>query len=158
MVYNIFIPLCLHSEVLKLSLKIFSLTVAIVLLYNSCKKKNNNDSVPLTTVDITINTSLPSYIALHTVGNYLYVTGGVRGLLVYRKTTTDFMAYDRNCTYQSSQPCATVIVDATHIIATDTCCHSKFSIYDGSVTQGPAVSPLKAYQTSFDGTYLHIFN
>jgi len=40
----------------------------------------------------------------------------------------------------------------------DTCCHSKFQLYDGSVTNGPAVTPLKAYNTTFDGSTLHIFN
>ena len=124
----------------------------------SCKKQSEN-GVPLTTVDIYIYANSPSFVNLSAVGGYVYVTGGVRGILLYRKSSTEIMAYDRNCTYQSSQPCATVSVDATRIIATDSsCCHSKFSIYDGSVTQGPAAAPLKAYQTTFDGNQLHIFN
>ena len=137
-------------------LKIFLLSV-ILFSAADCKKSNYNN-VPLTAVDIYITVSNPSYISLSTIGGYLYLTGGVRGILVYRKTTTEFMAYDRNCTYQSSQPCATVVVDATHILAVDTCCHSKFQLYDGSVTNGPAVTPLKAYNTTFDGSTLHIFN
>ena len=132
---------------------VFSLLFLVV----DCKKSNDNQ-VPLTAVDIYITVNNPSYISLSTIGGYLYLTGGVRGILVYRKTSTEFMAYDRNCTYQSSQPCATVVVDATHILAVDTCCHSKFQLYDGSVTNGPAVTALKAYQTTFDGTTLHIFN
>jgi nitrite reductase/ring-hydroxylating ferredoxin subunit len=134
-----------------------SLVFSLLFLVMDCKKTNDNQ-VPLTAVDIYITVSNPSYISLSTIGGYLYLTGGVRGILVYRKTSNEFMAYDRNCTYQSSQPCATVVVDATHILAVDTCCHSKFQLYDGSVSNGPAVTPLKAYQTTFDGTTLHIFN
>nr|MBA3705846.1 hypothetical protein [Bacteroidota bacterium] len=67
-------------------------------------------------------------------------------------------AYDRNCTYQSNDACATVWVEANNIMAADTCCHSKFSIFDGNVTQGPAGIPLKAYNTTFDGNVLHIYN
>jgi nitrite reductase/ring-hydroxylating ferredoxin subunit len=103
-------------------------------------------------------TNNPSFVDVSVVGGWVYITGGVRGILLYRKSNTEFMAYDRNCTYQSSQTCATVYVDATNIQAVDTCCHSRFSIYDGSVYQGPAVLPLKAYRTTYDGNVLHVFN
>ena len=70
------------------------------------------------------------------------------------------MAYDRNCTYHSSDPapCATVYVDSSNIIAVDSCCHSQFSMYDGTVLQTPATLPLKSYHTTFDGNVLHIYN
>ena len=124
---------------------------------NSCKKDTNN-SIPIVGVDIYIYPNLPSYINLNAVGGWVYINGGVRGILIYRKSNSEFVAYDRNCTYQSSQPCATVVVDATNIFAVDTCCHSKFSIYDGSVVQSPAGFPLKAYNTTYDGNTLHIYN
>ncbi len=123
----------------------------------SCKK-NDSSGVPITAVDTYLYTNNPSFSNLYSIGGWTYITGGVRGILIYRKSQTEFMAYDRNCTYQPSNPCATVIVDVTNILATDTCCHSKFSIYDGSVTQGPASLPLKAYNTTFDGSVLHIYN
>jgi nitrite reductase/ring-hydroxylating ferredoxin subunit len=124
----------------------------------ACKKDNSNNNVPSTPVDIYLYTNNPSFINVSTVGGWVYITGGVRGILVYRKSNTEFMAYDRNCTFQSSEPCATIVVDNTNIAATDTCCNSRFSIYDGSVFQGPASVPLRAYSTSFDGSVLHIYN
>jgi len=111
-----------------------------------------------TPVDIYIYTSEPSFVNLTAVGGWVYVNGGNRGILVYRKSSSEFMAYDRNCTFQSSNACATIYVDASNIIAVDTCCHSEFSIYDGSVLQTPASLPLKAYNTTFDGNALHIYN
>ncbi len=132
--------------------------LVIIICIGSCKKDNTNNGIPITQVDIYLYTNNPSFVNLNAIGGWVYVAGGVRGILIYRKSTTEFMTYDRNCTYQSSQPCATVIVDATNILAKDTCCHSKFSIYDGSVTQGPAVIPLKAYNNTFDGNVLHIYN
>ena len=133
--------------------------VALLLLsgFSGCRKDTNN-TVPAVAVDIYIYINNPSFINLNAVGGWVYVTGGVRGIIVYRKSTSEFMAYDRNCTYQSSDPCATIVVDNTNIIATDTCCHSKFSIYDGSVLQAPAGLPLKQYSTTFDGTTIHIYN
>ena len=140
-------------------MKYFSFIVLIVIFSFalSCKKQSDN-GVPITAVDIYLYSNNPSFINLTAVGGYVYITGGVRGILLYRKSNSEIMAYDRNCTYQSTQPCATVVVDQTHILAVDTCCHSKFSIYDGGVTQGPASLPLKAYQTTFDGNVLHIYN
>ncbi len=133
------------------------ISISFLILIESCKK-NNDNGVPIAAVDIYIYANNPSFINLNAIGGWVYITGGVRGILVYRKSTSEFMAYDRNCTYQSSDACATVIVDATNIIATDTCCHSKFSMYDGSVLQAPAGLPLKAYSTTFDGNVLHIYN
>ena len=140
---------------MKFYFKLILLFSAIIII--SCKKQSNN-GVPITAVDIYLYANNPSFININAVGGFEYITGGVRGILLYRKSSSEIVAYDRNCTYQSTQPCATVSVDATRILAVDTCCHSKFSIYDGSVTQGPAAAPLKAYQTTFDGNVLHIFN
>ncbi len=140
------------------SLYVFCLLI-IISAYGCKKDKNNNTSVPLVAVDLTLYVNNPSYVNLNTVGGWVYVTGyGVRGIIVYRYSSTEFKAYERNCTYQSSNACATVFVDATNIIATDTCCHSKFLLVDGSVSQGPATFPLKTYNTSYDGNVLHIYN
>lgn len=135
-----------------------SLTAFLILLSIGGCKKDVDNGVPITPVDIYLYTNNPSFVNLNGVGGWVYITGGVRGILVYRKSPSEFMAYDRNCTYQSSDACATVVVDATNILATDTCCHSKFSMYDGSVTQAPAGLPLKAYNTTYDGNVLHIYN
>jgi nitrite reductase/ring-hydroxylating ferredoxin subunit len=136
--------------------KIFYL-LSIMIIIGGCKKENDNN-VPNTPVDIYLYTNNPSFVNVSVVGGWVYITGGVRGILVYRKSNTEFMTYDRNCTYQSSEPCATVVVDNTNIIATDSCCNSRFSIYDGSVVQGPASFPLRAYNNTFDGNVLHIYN
>lgn len=135
-----------------------SLTAFVIVMSIAACKKDTNNGVPITPVDIYLYTNNPSFVNLNGVGGWVYITGGVRGILIYRKSPSEFMAYDRNCTYQSSDACATVVVDATNILATDTCCHSKFSMYDGSVTQAPAGLPLKAYNTTFDGNVLHIYN
>src|ERR1019366_3984455 len=147
-------------------MKLFSRFCLFVIIISvaGCKKNNNNSNssgVPLVAVNISLYINNPSYLNLNAVGGWVYVPNiGVRGLLVYRASSTDFKAYDRNCTYKSTSayPCATVSVDATKITAVDSCCKSKFSIVDGSVENGPATFPLKAYNTTFDGNVLNIFN
>lgn len=129
----------------------------MLMLSFSCKKKDE-DYVPGVYVDMYMYASSPSFVDLNAVGGWLYANGGVRGIIVYRKSNTEFMAYDRDCTYQPSNSCAKVDVDSTNIIMKDPCCSSEFIITDGTVLKSPAVLPLKQYQTSFDGNTLHIFN
>jgi nitrite reductase/ring-hydroxylating ferredoxin subunit len=137
--------------------KFFFLIAALALLGNGCKKENQ-ENIPGVVVDVYIYSSSPAFASLNAVGGWTYVSGGVRGILVYRRGTDEFMAYERNCTYQSTNTCATVSVDASGVIAKDTCCNSQFAMYDGTVMQGPANLPLRTYRTSFDGNLLHIFN
>lgn len=136
----------------------FFFSLLICLFFYCCKKNDTQDYVPNVYVDIYMSASQPSFSNLNTVTGWAYITGGARGIIVYRKSITDFMAYDRNCAYQSSNSCAIVSVDSTNLIIEDACCGSKFIITDGSVNKGPATLPLKSYQTTFDGNTLHIFN
>lgn len=143
------------------SIKIFiliGLLLIPVFIHQSCKKDNKEDLVPYAVVDFYINTTSTQYLELHTVGGWVNVTGGVRGIILYRKSVDEYMAFERNCTYQPSNSCARVSVDNTNLIAVDSCCGSKFLMTDGSVLQSPAVYPLKQYRTSLDGGILHVFN
>jgi nitrite reductase/ring-hydroxylating ferredoxin subunit len=123
----------------------------------SCKK-NTESAIPYVSVNFFIYTSDPDFIDLNAVGGWTYVTGGSRGIIVYRYSNTEFRAYDRHCTYNPSNTCALVSVDVNNIQASDVCCGSVFSIVDGSINNGPASFPLKQYQTSFDGNKLHVYN
>lgn len=138
------------------------LTLALfsALLAPGCKK-DKNANVPLVGVDIFINVNLPEYNALAVTGGWAYITGGSQGLIVYRKSPDEFTAMDRHCTYRPEDLCK-VYVDESQIIARDTistdACGSAFLLLDGSVIDGPAVMGLKLYNTTFNGTTLHIFN
>lgn len=123
----------------------------------ACKKENQG-GVPYTTVDIQINVNNPAYADIQVPGGWLYLTGGSLGIIVYRKTPDDFVAFDRHCPYQPSDLCK-VYVDESEVTARDTaCCHSAFLIVDGSVTEGPAAIGLQQYNTLFNGTTLRIYN
>lgn len=126
-------------------------------IFSTCTK-DENSNIPLVNVDITIHINDPAYNVIAVPGGWTYVNGGSRGIIIYRISNNEFKAYDRHCTYDSSNSCALVSVDVTNITALDDCCGSKFLLTDGSVTKAPANLPLKQYQTSFDGQVLRIFN
>ncbi len=133
------------------------LYILFILIGFACSK-NDDSNIPLVGVNITININDPAYANVKVPGGWMYLTGGSRGIILYRYNNDEFRAFDRHCTYNPSSSCALVSVDNTNITAYDNCCGSKFLISDGSVTQGPANLPLKQYQTSFDGSVLRIYN
>ncbi len=137
------------------AIKLFSLILLLV-AFTKCKKDDDN-KVPLTPVNITVNVNQPAYFNLQTVGGWEYLNGGSRGLLVYRYSSDEFRAYDRHSPYNYEAGCR-VMVDATNIFAVDTCSGSRFLLIDGSVERGPAGQPLRSYQTAFNGSILQIYN
>jgi hypothetical protein len=100
-----------------------------------------------------MNLSLPQYASLSTVGGFTYVSGGVRGLIIYRKDSNIYLAFERNCSFQPTDACATV--EALQLYMQDACCGSTFN-YSGTPTGGLAWRPLQQYATSLSGTILTI--
>lgn len=132
------------------------LIVSLIIVIAACKKDNTND-IAQNYVDYYLYINEPSNIALNAVGGWMYIPAGTKGIIVYRRSQTEFTALERNCTYDPNAPCSLVKV-LSGISAIDSCCNSRFSIYDGSVINGPATQPLYQYNTTFDGSTLHIFN
>lgn len=132
------------------------LAVVLVCSAAGCRK-DKNDVIPLVPVDIRITTTDPLFINLTVPGGFEYVTGGSNGILIYRRSSDEFMAFDRHCTYNVDDYCQ-VAVDSTWTSISDTCCDSRYLILDGSVTNGPATRGLQQYQTAFDGTLLRVYN
>ena len=130
----------------------------IVFLVGLISCKTNDSNVPNVAVNLRLLVSNPDFINLNAVGGYVNLTGGSRGIIVYRYSVDEFHAFDRHCPFNADEGCR-VTVNSTDIEAEDIdCCHSKFLIIDGSVTEGPANQQLKPYTTSFDGNTLLIYN
>ncbi len=78
-------------------------------------------------------------------------SGGYRGIIVYRMSTSEFMAYDRACPYQPHDMESLVSISPSNsVVAECPVCNSRFVLTDGSVLDGPAAFPLKVYRTSFN--------
>ncbi|MCC6252014.1 MAG: hypothetical protein IT238_06085 [Bacteroidia bacterium] len=137
--------------------KIFLALLVIVFFAIACKKRKNT-VIPYVPVNIYIYPSDPTFNKLNTVGGWTYLSGGSRGIIVYRRSNEEFVAYDRHCTYDTENSCGQVQVTSSQITAVDSCCNSEFVLTDGSVIKSPATVPLQTYQVNYNGNELHIFN
>jgi len=124
---------------------------------HSCKK-DDVGGIPFVPVDISINVNLPEHISIAVPGGSEQIGGGSRGIIIYRASFNEFIAYERHCPYRPEDLCA-VGIDSTLTTATDlACCSTSYLLINGSVTQGPGSLPLQQYNTTFNGTTLRIFN
>jgi hypothetical protein len=130
----------------------------ILLGFNSCTPELSDDQIPYQAFpDIHINLNLPSYNSLRTVGGYAYVNdGGNRGILLYHQSQSVFIAYDRNCSYQPNNACATVGMHISTLYMIDDCCGSTFDLATGQPTGGVAWRPLRKYETILSSSTLTI--
>ena len=131
--------------------------VALVVILAGCTPDLTDDPIPWQPFDIiNINLNLPAYIQLKTDGRSMAIDGGIRGIVVYRKDASTYLAYERNCSYQPNSACATVDIDVSTLYMLCSCCSSTFDLATGLPTSGAAWRPLRQYETSLNGTTLTI--
>ena len=115
-------------------------------LASSCSKENDGGSPAPTNVDFTLDVSSGQ---LATNGGFLVSNG----IVVARTNTGSFLAVSASCTHEGTN----VNYNAGN---NDFVCPNhgaKFSS-TGAVTQGPASSNLKSYNTTLTGTTLRVFS
>jgi len=125
---------------------------------SQCKKDTPQNEIPVVTVSIAIDPNSTEFIRLNTVNGWEYLTGGYRGIIVFRASSNGFMAYERACPYDWDQTTTRINVDSSGITTYCPSCNSKFILTDGSLYSGPSPYPMKQYQTSYNGTTLFIYN
>jgi hypothetical protein len=111
-------------------------------------------NVPISLI-IDLN-NLP-YQRLQFDNGWIYINGGLRGLIIYRKNSTNYYAYDRACSYNVQNSCEKVEVDGSGFFLFDPCCKSRFD-WEGQPMSGVARANLVRYRTSLSGSLLYINN
>lgn len=145
-------------QLLNMKIRLF-LIISLALVFVSCRK-NNQHPVPSVPFDITINLDLPSYFSLTGVGGYAYVAGGSRGIIVYRRSMDEFVAFDRHSPEDPKGECQNPLYpdNDNFLELIDSCSSARFSLYDGSPISGSEFG-LRQYQTVYNGTnLLRIYN
>jgi nitrite reductase/ring-hydroxylating ferredoxin subunit len=137
----------------------FILILFFLLTIPACKKEDNSQ-IPIVPVDFYVYLNQPSNINLNAVGGSVYFNFGYRGIVVYRSGPSTFVAIERTCSYLPNEGTSQVSIDSTGLFLVDASCGSKFSMLDGSVSNGPATLPLRLYATDYDNVngVVHVSN
>jgi len=148
---------------------LLTLTFVALIFFTACKKNGDdpNTNIPYAHINVVINPNSTLYQELNIVGGWMYypyVNPPSRGLIIYRLTQEDFLAYERTppvnsnaCCDPETGLCTYLIVDDYFPFVYDTCSDYSYQIIDGSPIS-PASVPLKQYYTSYDGLNLYINN
>ncbi len=141
--------------------------IFLLLVVSACEKNQPNpepiDDVP---VNITINLALPQYEKLLQTGQFVYESGGLRGVVVVHHFDNRYYAFERTCPYQPRNACSQIEMDSSLFLFRcgetsngnfNKCCDSRFST-DGEVFSGPANFGLKHYIITQNGNLLNIKN
>jgi len=134
------------------------LALILIAAFGSCTSDPSDDPIPPASFpDKVLNLNLPDNIALRSKGTSKALNDiGVRGVIVYCVDIGIYRAYERNCSFQPNEACATVNIDLSTLFMTDPCCGSNFDFNTGMPSGGAAWRPLRQYRTTFNGTDLII--
>ncbi|TAH17534.1 MAG: hypothetical protein EAZ08_13485 [Cytophagales bacterium] len=129
----------------------------ILLFVFACDNTPVPDPIPFKIVNKLIDLNNLRYQRLKFDGGFAYEDGGVRGLIIYRRNATSYLAFERNCPFRPMDACAHLKVDDSGFFMKDSCCNSVFD-FEGSPISGPAFSPVLRYRVSLTGSLLSITN
>ena len=135
--------------------KLWTILLLACLTFSGCR--DTPGVIPFVDVNIDLNLSLPAYNSLNFPGNWLYISGGSRGLIVYRYTLDEFVVLDRHATFDVGAGCQCTLSEDGYTIL-DPCSDSQWYIFDGSIIQGPTTAPLERYTTTWIPPVLSIQN
>jgi nitrite reductase/ring-hydroxylating ferredoxin subunit len=114
---------------------------------------DREELIPNVSFQVTIDLSDPSYVdnAFIVVKDITGRRAGINGVVVYRLSSDTYYAFDLMCPHDKKVSCLVEISD--DVTCECSCCASQFFIGSeyGDVIKGPAVWPLKRYQTAVTG-------
>lgn len=124
------------------------------LMLQSCEPQRI-DLIPYVFVEIDINLNQTTYLNLHRDGGFVYEMGGVKGIIIYRESSTVYRAFEQNSPVNAALACAIVEVDDSELFMIDHCSQAIFD-FEGNPTNGISPFPMRQYTTILDNNWLYI--
>ena len=97
----------------------------------SCEKNNSNDILPNINVNVVLDLNLPQYVQLKTPSGWVYVQGGLQGIVVQNTGIENphYKAFERAC---PNNDCTTPMTFDGSLKLKCSCDNSEYNIIDGS--------------------------
>ena len=120
----------------------------ILLFFAVVGCKTEETVLPDVFVDEIVYINNPSNVKLQSPGGWVYILGGIRGIIIYRVSDTKFKAYERSCPHLSPNDCTYLDVE-NGIKAICRCDKSEYLLGTGEPLKG-SNQGLKVYNTYYD--------
>lgn len=149
----------------KLLAIVLAFVAGLIAISSGCKKNKSTEIIPTAPVNQTIDLSLPAYYYMVNPGNVLYLTGGVKGVILVHDFDDNWYAFERTCGYQPLNNCSQIWYDTTSLnfrCGTYTgnvftkCCDSKY-FFNGLPAAGPSVTRLASYRLQKSGNVITVY-
>ena len=156
----------------------YMILALVPVLFYGCRQIPENPNAPHAYINFTIYPNTIRYQELNVVSGWMYLTSEVesssRGIIVYRMSQDEFLAYDRlppnypNACTDSHGNTTRLVVDFPFVI--DHCNNAYYNILNGEIiideehdmvpnfAGDEYIYPLIQYHTSYDGSRLTIYN
>ena len=128
------------------------LTGILLLSFSACKEDISPVS-PIPDVAVQEQVNLNSVSAQELTlgdGRFIYVNGGIRGIIIYRKSADIYLAFERKSPYRMEDTCGIITVPPSRFYMEDTCHKCTFG-WEGRPQSGPCRDILKQYKVQFIG-------
>jgi nitrite reductase/ring-hydroxylating ferredoxin subunit len=145
--------------------------MAVAMTFSSCNKKN--DVIPDVPIDFTIRINDPQFTDLNAFGGVALVNANTNNLgryaagydgngIIIFAGVDEFLAYDRTCPHDYAVNGISVKVNIDPQNSLNAICPKCGTNYSLSTGGNPSAGigryPLKNYKTSFDGTFIRVWN
>ncbi len=134
--------------------------IAVILFFGllSCSNSDDGNTIlPNIPVNETIFLNNPSNNNLLSVGGWVLISGGIKGIVVYHASIDNYLAYDLACPHLSPSECSAMIVE-DGLNMECTCDESKFALDLGGAPQNGTPFAAKQYRVIINGNTLIITN
>lgn len=133
-----------------------SLGVIIYLLFCAISCSNDTNTIsPIADIPVREQVNLNTVEALPLKardGNYIYINGGYKGIIIYRKSQDSYLAFERKSPYLQADTCGTIKVHSSQLYMEDVCHGCTFN-WEGRPTGGPCREIMKMYNVQFINTF-----
>lgn len=81
-------------------------------------------------------------------GTAIAIKGGIKGIIVYRRSQDNYVAFERKSPYKMEDSCGIVKIHSSLLYMLDSCHNCTFN-WDGRPTGGPCRDVMKTYSVQF---------
>ena len=138
---------------LKAKLQAVKITLYAI-LFCACSDQTNlispiPDVVVREQLNLNSNEALPLKLR---DGTYIYLNGGIKGMILYRRSLDNYVVFERKSPYNMQNDCGVVSVHNTGLYMVDSC-HSCTFDWQGKPTSGPCRDIMKQYQVQYMNSF-----